>query len=109
MLIVGILVKCTSKGKMIYVSQRVGKNGKTFNFYKFRSMHEDAEKELESLLDQNETDGITFKMENDPRITKFGKFIRKTSFKSKTIIKCKKFYIILEIFLIEISIENMKI
>ena len=79
MLIVGILVKCTSKGKMIYVSQRVGKNGKTFNFYKFRSMHEDAEKELESLLDQNETDGITFKMENDPRITKFGKFIRKTS------------------------------
>ncbi len=79
MLIIGILVKCTSKGKMIYVSQRVGKNGKIFNFYKFRSMHEGAEKELDSLLDKNETDGITFKMENDPRITKFGKIIRKTS------------------------------
>lgn len=80
MLIVGILVVCTSKGPMIYVSKRVGKNGRVFNFYKFRSMYKDADKRLAELKDQNEVEGgITFKMKNDPRITKFGKFIRKTS------------------------------
>lgn len=78
-LILAILVKCTSKGPIIYTSQRVGKNGKLFKFYKFRSMHVGAEKELDSLLSQNETGGITFKMKDDPRITKFGKFLRKTS------------------------------
>lgn len=80
MLIVGIIVKCTSKGPMIYVSKRVGKNGKVFNFYKFRSMIDNAEDKLQGLLDENEVEGgVTFKMKNDPRITKFGKFIRKTS------------------------------
>lgn len=80
MLIVGIIVKCTSKGPMIYVSKRVGKNGKIFNFYKFRSMVDHAEDKLPELLKENEVDGgVTFKMKNDPRITKFGKFIRKTS------------------------------
>ena len=79
MIIVAILVKCTSKGPIIYVSQRVGKNGKLFKFYKFRSMRIGAEAELEQLLQYNETQGITFKMKDDPRITKFGKFIRKTS------------------------------
>lgn len=78
-LILAILVKCTSKGPVIYTSQRVGKNGKLFKFYKFRSMRVGAEKELDSLLSQNETGGITFKMKDDPRITKFGKFLRKTS------------------------------
>ncbi len=79
LLIVGILVKCTSRGKIIYTSDRVGKNGKIFKFYKFRSMKQGAEAELETLLDQNETKGITFKMKDDPRVTGFGKFIRKTS------------------------------
>lgn len=79
LLIIGLLVKLTSKGPMLYVSTRIGQNGKKFKFYKFRSMKKDAEKELEKLLDQNETQGITFKMKDDPRITKFGKFIRKTS------------------------------
>ena len=78
-LILAILVKCTSKGPIIYTSQRVGKDGKLFKFYKFRSMRVGAEKELDSLLSQNETGGITFKMKDDPRITKFGKFLRKTS------------------------------
>ncbi len=78
-LLIGILVKCTSKGPIIYASDRVGKNGKVFRFYKFRSMKVDADKELESLLKYNQTDGITFKMKDDPRVTKFGKFIRKTS------------------------------
>ena len=80
LLIIGLLVVITSRGPMIYVSKRVGKNGKIFNFYKFRSMYKDAEKRLEELLDQNEVEGgVTFKMKNDPRITPFGKFIRKTS------------------------------
>ena len=80
LLIIGLLVVFTSRGPMIYVSKRVGKNGKIFNFYKFRSMYKDAEKRLNELLDQNEIEGgVTFKMKNDPRITPFGKFIRKTS------------------------------
>ena len=74
-----VLVKCTSKGPGIYVSDRVGKDGKVFKFYKFRSMKVDAEQELESLMQHNETGGITFKMKGDPRITKFGKILRKTS------------------------------
>lgn len=80
LLIVGLLVKLTSKGPMIYVSKRVGKNGRIFKFYKFRSMYQDAESRLEELLSKNEVEGgITFKMKNDPRITPFGRFIRKTS------------------------------
>ena len=80
MLIIGIIVKLTSKGPMIYTSKRVGKDGRVFDFYKFRSMNQDAEQQLETLLDQNEVEGgIIFKMKEDPRITKFGKFLRKTS------------------------------
>ena len=79
MIIIAILVKCTSKGPAIYKSDRVGRNGKIFKFYKFRTMKQDADKELEDLLKYNQTGGITFKMKDDPRITKFGKFLRKTS------------------------------
>lgn len=80
MFIVGLLVKMSSKGPAIYVSKRVGKNGKVFNMYKFRSMYQDADERLSDLLGKNEVEGgITFKMKNDPRITKFGKIIRKTS------------------------------
>ena len=80
MLIIGIIVKLTSKGPMIYTSKRVGKDGRVFDFYKFRSMNQDAEQQLETLLDQNEVEGgVIFKMKEDPRITKFGKFLRKTS------------------------------
>ena len=80
MLVVGLIVKLSSKGPMIYVSKRVGKNGKVFNFYKFRSMYKDAEQKLQELLDKNEIPGgVMFKMKDDPRITPFGRFIRKTS------------------------------
>ena len=80
LLIIGILVKVTSKGPVFYVSDRVGKNGKVFKFYKFRTMVKDAEQQLDQLLEQNEVEGgVTFKMENDPRLTKFGKFLRKSS------------------------------
>lgn len=78
MLILAILVKCTSKGPALYVSERIGKNEKPFRFYKFRSMRVGADAEVEELMAQSEREG-TFKMKNDPRVTKFGKFLRKTS------------------------------
>lgn len=73
-----VFIECPSVSPF-FVQQRVGKNGKTFKFYKFRSMKPNAEAELENLLEQNEADGHAFKMKDDPRITKVGKFIRKTS------------------------------
>lgn len=65
----------------VYVSERVGKNGKIFKFYKIRTMRPNAERMKQDLMDRglNETDGPVFKMKDDPRITKFGKFLRKTS------------------------------
>lgn len=63
----------------IYKQQRVGRNGRVFDFYKFRSMYRDAEERKKELMAQNEMNGPMFKMENDPRVTKVGKFIRKTS------------------------------
>ena len=67
------------KGSPIFSQIRVGKDGREFKFYKFRSMVVNAEAILEQLKEQNEMDGPAFKMKNDPRITKIGKFIRKTS------------------------------
>jgi exopolysaccharide biosynthesis polyprenyl glycosylphosphotransferase len=64
---------------VIFKQKRVGKNGRIFNFYKFRSMYRDAEERKKDLMDQNEMNGLMFKMENDPRITKVGAFLRKTS------------------------------
>lgn len=68
-----------SPGPLIFKQKRVGKNGRFFYMYKFRSMYADAEERKKELLDQNEMDGLMFKMENDPRVTKVGRFIRKTS------------------------------
>ena len=64
---------------VIYAAPREGKNGKPFKMYKFRSMYRDAESKLKDLLKQNEQTGPAFKIENDPRITRVGDFIRKTS------------------------------
>lgn len=66
-------------GSPIFTQTRCGRDGKEFKFYKFRSMCVNAEEKLDELLDQNEMEGPAFKMENDPRITRVGKFIRKTS------------------------------
>ena len=77
-LILAILVKLTSKGPVFYVSETIGKNQKPFKIYKFRSMKDGADKEFDSLLAKSDREG-TFKMKNDPRITKFGKFLRRTS------------------------------
>lgn len=80
MLITGIAVKLDSKGPMVFKQRRVGLNGRQFNMYKFRSMCIDAEDKKQELLEQNEVQsGLMFKMHNDPRITRVGKFIRKTS------------------------------
>lgn len=64
---------------VIYAAPREGIDGKPFKMYKFRSMYRDAESKLKELLEQNEQTGPAFKIENDPRITKVGDFIRKTS------------------------------
>lgn len=63
----------------IFSQTRCGRNGKEFTMYKFRSMYADAEQRLGDLLKDNEMDGPVFKMKNDPRITRVGHFIRKTS------------------------------
>jgi exopolysaccharide biosynthesis polyprenyl glycosylphosphotransferase len=79
-LIIALLMKIEEpKGPIIFKQTRVGKDGKEFNMYKFRSMVVNAEAMLDSLIYLNETTGAMFKMKNDPRITKLGRFIRKTS------------------------------
>ena len=78
MALVALIIVIDSPGASpIYTQERVGLNGKLFKLYKFRSMVPDAEKQLDSLLSQNEMQGPAFKMKNDPRITRFGKIIRK--------------------------------
>jgi exopolysaccharide biosynthesis polyprenyl glycosylphosphotransferase len=72
-------IKLESKGPAIFKQKRVGKNGRFFYMYKYRSMYADAEQRKAELADKNEMNGLMFKMEDDPRITKVGKFIRKTS------------------------------
>lgn len=78
-IVVSILIKCESKGPIIFSQERVGLNGKRFKMYKFRSMVDNAEKLKEKLYDQNEMSGPMFKMKEDPRVTNVGKFIRRTS------------------------------
>ncbi len=79
-LVVAILMKKDEPHGPIFFSQtRIGKNGKPFKMYKFRSMCVDAEDKLSELLEQNEVEGAMFKMKEDPRITKVGKVIRKFS------------------------------
>ena len=78
-LVVAIAIKCEDGGKVFYCQTRLTKNQKQFKMFKFRSMCPDADKKLEELLQYNEMKGPAFKMENDPRITKVGRFIRRTS------------------------------
>lgn len=77
--ILGPLIKLESPGPLFFSQKRVGRNGRIFKIYKFRSMYQDAEERKKELMEQNEMDGFMFKMKDDPRITKIGKFIRKTS------------------------------
>ncbi|WJE54191.1 sugar transferase [Bacillus cereus] len=78
--LVGICIKLSdSKHPVFFKQERVGKDEKIFYMYKFRTMVHDAEKKLQELLPYNEVSGAMFKMKNDPRITKLGKILRKTS------------------------------
>jgi exopolysaccharide biosynthesis polyprenyl glycosylphosphotransferase len=79
MLITAIAIKIDSPGPILFKQLRVGQNGRTFYMYKFRSMCKNAESMQEELLSKNEMHGAMFKIVDDPRITRVGKFIRKTS------------------------------
>ena len=76
---IAIAVKTESTGPVLFRQKRVGRNGRVFSIYKFRSMYIDAEERKKELVAQNEMSGLMFKMDNDPRITKVGAFLRKTS------------------------------
>jgi len=76
---IGALIKLTSRGPIIFKQKRVGLYGREFYIYKFRTMMVDAEKLQAQYMSQNEMNGPVFKIKNDPRITKVGKFLRKTS------------------------------
>lgn len=79
LILIAIAVKLDSPGPILYKQKRIGYLGKTFYMYKFRSMYKDADKKLKDLLKHNETNECMFKMKDDPRITKVGKFLRKYS------------------------------
>ena len=76
---VALAVKVDSRGPVIFSQVRIGRNGRRFKMYKFRSMYMDAEERKKELMKQNEVQGLMFKMDKDPRITRVGNFIRKTS------------------------------
>lgn len=76
---IAIAIKADSKGPVFFSQTRIGRNGRRFRMYKFRSMYIDAEERKKELESENEMSGLMFKMENDPRITRVGRFLRKTS------------------------------
>jgi len=79
-LAIAAAVKLSSPGPVLFVQTRVGRYGRHFKFYKFRSMRQDAEAQKLALMARNESkDGVIFKMKDDPRITKVGRFLRRTS------------------------------
>lgn len=79
MLLIALMIKLDSEGPVFFKQKRVGQHGKEFYIYKFRSMHKDAEKRLKDLLEYNQANELMFKMYDDPRVTRVGKFLRKTS------------------------------
>ncbi|MGZ8887806.1 MAG: sugar transferase [Nitrososphaeraceae archaeon] len=78
-LFVGMLIKISSRGPVFFEQKRMTKDCRIFYMYKFRTMYVDAEKRLKDLVEYNEADGPLFKMKNDPRITRVGRFLRKFS------------------------------
>ena len=79
LLLIALLIKLEDGGPVFFKQERIGLNGRRFKCYKFRSMVINAEELLDDLMHKNESDGPTFKIENDPRITKLGRFLRKSS------------------------------
>lgn len=79
--LIALLIKLEDGGPVIFAQTRVGKHGREFKMYKFRSMRPDAEQRLRELLAKNQhRDGVTFKIKDDPRITRVGRWLRKFSF-----------------------------
>ena len=76
---VAAAIKLDSPGPVLFKQKRMGRHGRVFNLYKFRSMYEDAEQRKQALMGKNEMNGALFKLKNDPRITKVGRFLRNTS------------------------------
>ncbi len=76
---VALAIKLSDRGSVFFRQSRVGREGKTFRVWKFRTMYVDAEERLAALTDQNESDGLLFKIKNDPRITPLGRFLRASS------------------------------
>lgn len=76
---IAVIIKVNSRGPIFFAQTRIGKNGRRFKFYKFRSMYVNAEERKRELQPQNEVQGLMFKMKEDPRITGVGRFLRKTS------------------------------
>jgi len=79
LLLIAILVKLDSEGPVLYVAERIGRDGKRFRFLKFRTMVKDADSLRGALLHLNERQGNLFKMSNDPRVTRLGKVLRRYS------------------------------
>jgi exopolysaccharide biosynthesis polyprenyl glycosylphosphotransferase len=79
LLVVAIAIKLESKGPVVYSSERIGKKGRVFRCYKFRTMVKDAENRRAEIMHMNERDGVLFKVKNDPRITPIGRILRKYS------------------------------
>lgn len=77
--LIALLIKLGSPGPVLFIQKRVGKDGREFPVFKFRSMYLDAEHRLETLLAENERSGPVFKMRHDPRITRIGRFLRRGS------------------------------
>jgi exopolysaccharide biosynthesis polyprenyl glycosylphosphotransferase len=77
--VVPVVIKLTSRGPAFFRQSRAGLRGKQFTMYKFRSMRSDAEQRRAELEILNEMEGAAFKMANDPRVTRFGRFLRRTS------------------------------
>lgn len=77
--LVALAIKLDSEGPVLITQMRVGRGGRPFKFYKFRSMRQNADQEVQTLMDQNEAQGPIFKMRNDPRCTRVGRVLRRTS------------------------------
>lgn len=77
--VIAIAIKLDSRGSVFYTSERIGIDGRPFSMVKFRTMVQDADRQLMSLLASNESDGVLFKIKKDPRITKVGSFLRRYS------------------------------
>ncbi len=79
LLLIALLIKLTDRGPVFFRQARVGREGKTIRVWKFRTMYTDAEERLASLVDQNESDGLLFKIKGDPRVTRIGRYLRASS------------------------------